>query len=86
MSNLSDSDNEEDSTEEDPPPISHIVTVDEMLHVGVTLLYSEQRAKRAKVTTNIERFLESFGVTPQSACNVYEDLQTKWSDGFVYAP
>jgi hypothetical protein len=64
------------SGEADPPAISHIVTVGEMLDAGVKLCYTEARAKRAKTETNAERFFESFGVMAKTACSIYEDLQT----------
>jgi hypothetical protein len=64
------------SGEADPPAISHIVTVGEMLDAGVKLCYTEARAKRAKRETNTERFFESFGVMAKTACSIYEDLQT----------
>jgi len=72
---MSDSDSSHSSDETDPPAISHIVTAKEMLDIGVSLAYSEGRAKRAKTETNQDRFLESFGVMPTTACNIYEDMQ-----------
>ena len=59
----------------DPPPIAHIVTQAEMLDAGIRLAYSEQKFKRAKRETNRQRFLDTFGLLPATACAVYEDLQ-----------
>ena len=63
------------SDEENPPPIGHILTVIEMQEFGVKLTYNEKRTKRAKTETNEGRFLKSFGVTPKTACVIYENLQ-----------
>ena len=59
----------------DPPPIAHIVTQAEMLDAGIKLTYSEKKYKRAKLESNRQRFLDTFGLLPATACAVYEDLQ-----------
>jgi hypothetical protein len=65
-----------DDEARDPPPISHIVTMEEMLIAGLALLFSQGRIKRARGKTNLKRFNENFGVYPLTACHVYEHLQT----------
>jgi hypothetical protein len=59
------------SGEADPPAISHIVTVGEMMDAGVKLCYTEARAKRAKTETNAERFFESFGVMVAASMKIF---------------
>ena len=65
----------EDNNEE-PRPVPHIVTAEEMLLKGLRMLYSEGRVKRAKGKTNEERFCDSYGVHTHTACDTYEMLQT----------
>ena len=72
--------NMSDDEASDPPPISHIVTVEEMLNAGLRLLYSDGRIKRARGKTNVKRFNDSFGVYPRTACQIYEHLQTTTID------
>ena len=55
--------------------VTHIVTSDEMLAIGIHLFYTEDRIGRAGQETNVGRFMEKFGVAPVTACSVYEDIQ-----------
>ena len=55
--------------------VTHIVTIDEMLSIGLSLLYSQERIGRSKKETNIERFNDNYGMTPITFCKIYEDLQ-----------
>lgn len=54
----------------------HILTADEVLQSGLTLLYTLQRIERTKSSqTNLERFKSQFGATPSLVCSLYEDMQ-----------
>jgi DDE superfamily endonuclease len=56
--------------------VTHIVTVDMMISIGLRLLnYAQERIDRAALKTNVNRFTSHFGVRPSTACTVYEDLQ-----------
>jgi hypothetical protein len=64
---------DEDDEEEDI--VNHIVTMDRMLDRGLSLLYTDSRQGRASKSTNLDRFLKSFGVDVVTACKLYEHLQ-----------
>ena len=55
----------------------HIVTTQEMLSAGVTLLLEEKQLKRRCFSTHLKMFLDHFGVRASTACSIYEDLQIK---------
>jgi hypothetical protein len=66
-----------DADEEDTPPPTHIVTVDEMLSAGLRLRYKTDRITRATRNTNMDRFNENYNCYPAiTACSLYELLQT----------
>jgi hypothetical protein len=55
----------------------HIVTAQEMLSAGVTLLLEEKTVNRRCVNSHLKTFLDHFGVRASTACSIYEDLQVK---------
>jgi hypothetical protein len=64
------------SSSDDEYHVKHIVTPSEMLYFGLNLFYSERRIKNTKLrSTNVIRFRKKFGISPTTACFVYEDMQ-----------
>ena len=55
----------------------HIVTAEEMLLAGMSLLLKEKMIQRRCSRTHLRTFLDHFGVRASTACSIYEDLQTK---------
>ncbi len=56
--------------------VTHIVTVQQILLVGLELFYKPDRIARVEnLSTNIDLFNAKFGVQPVAACMLYEDLQ-----------
>jgi hypothetical protein len=56
--------------------VTHIVTANVMLDTGLKLLYMERWIERVKGDqTNIDLFLNKYGIKPITACTVYKDLQ-----------
>ena len=53
----------------------HIVTAQEMLVAGVTLLLEEKIIQRRCARSHLKTFINNFGVRASTACSVYEDLQ-----------
>jgi hypothetical protein len=69
----------EDEEEDEIPYYAHVViyTSDELLELGLKLIgYTEKRLRRAKHTTNVERFKAHFSSIPKVLCDIWEDLQT----------
>ena len=67
---------EDSSDDERDGLVTHIVTVQHMLLVGLELFYKPDRIARVvNLSTNIDRFNTKFGVQPVTACMLYEDLQ-----------
>ena len=75
----SDSDNfpEIDEDEDLQPELRQIYTIDEMMERGLTIYFSDARVRKAKVITNIRRFVGFYGSSPTVCCHIWEDLQTK---------
>jgi hypothetical protein len=71
-----------ESDEEDVETVQHVVTATQMLSVGLLMFFTERRMKNTKSNlTNLVRFKKKFGVHPNTACTMYEDLQKTKVDG-----
>ena len=68
-------------------PVTCAVTVPEILPIGLTLAgCTNQRLQQATIDTNLDRFIENFGVMPIAGCAICEDMQRTaipdaWIDG-----
>jgi hypothetical protein len=63
-------------TDESNGFVNHIVTSDEMLHFGLSLLrFTDEEIGRVQMKTNKNRFNDHFGVMPKTACKIYDNLQ-----------
>jgi hypothetical protein len=62
-------------------PVKHMVTASQMLFFGLQMFFTERRIKNTKYrSTNVLRFVKKFGISPTTACFVYEDLQKTKND------
>ena len=80
---------DEDSSEDERDAlVTHIVTVQQILLVGLELFYKPDRIARVEnLSTNIDRFNTKFGIQPVTACMLYEDLQkTNVDDARINQP
>jgi hypothetical protein len=61
-----------DESEERNLRVTHIVTANVMMETGLKLFYTERRIERVKrdQRTNIDRFLNKYGIKPVTACTV----------------
>ena len=70
-------DHQEELDDNDNRGITSIITLNEMLKVGLKIGgYKNHRINRAKKATNIERFKSLYGSTPRVVALIWEDLQT----------
>ena len=66
-----------DLVNHDDELITHVVTVDEMFHIGLMVGgYTEKQVKRCGKKTNQYWFKITYGVSPKTMCTMYEDIQT----------
>jgi hypothetical protein len=57
--------------------VTSVLTADEFMKIGLKLVgYKRRRIRRAKKSTNVERFVEHFGSIPCVCASIWEDLQT----------
>ena len=55
----------------------HIVTPNSMLKKGLEVVrYNAKILRRCRDKTNLRRFKSSFGVSPETMCRIYEDIQS----------
>ena len=55
----------------------HIVTPNPILKKGLEVFrYDAKMLRRCRDKTNLRRFKSSFGVSPETMCRVYEDIQS----------
>ena len=55
----------------------HIVTPNSILKKGLEVVrYDAKMLRRCRDKTNLRRFKSSFGVSPETMCRIYEDIQS----------
>jgi hypothetical protein len=76
-----DEDDEDDATissgeNEDDIGLRYIMTIDELMMIGLPIFYDQRRIQRASNATNAKRFSNIFGSSAKICIIIWEDLQT----------
>ena len=74
----SDSDSDDSSVEHGEEMNKHSIAPNDMLMKGLEVVrYDEKMLKRCQEKTNIKRFKSSYGVSHNTMCIIYEDIQSQ---------
>jgi hypothetical protein len=68
---MSDSDSDDDEL----AGITHIITPQEFLTIGLATFFEDKTINRTKQATNVSRFVSYFGSSPSVCATIWEDLQ-----------